>query len=139
MSAASDYTEQNVINALLRGIAFPLPSHTYVSLHTGDPTDAGGSEVDTANWPGYVRKQAEAGGAIGNGWSAPSNGVSTNSNTLSYPANNGAGTITVSHWAVYDAATGGNMLAHAPLQTPRDIGVGDVFVFDAGSLTVTMA
>ena len=37
MSAASNYTENNVLNALLRGIPFPLPVNTYVGLHTDDP------------------------------------------------------------------------------------------------------
>jgi hypothetical protein len=140
MSAASNYTEQNVLNALLRGATFPLPTNTYVALHTADPTDAGGSEVSTTNWPAYVRRQAEAGGAIGSGWTAPGDdGVSTNTNQLTYPGMDGALAVTVTHWAVYDALSGGNMLCHAALQTPRTLQTGDVFVFDIGSLTVTMA
>lgn len=71
MSAASSYTEANVINALLRGVAFPLPPNTYVSLHTADPSDAGGDEVTTTAFPAYVRREAEQGEAIGSGWSEP--------------------------------------------------------------------
>lgn len=139
MSAASNYTEANVINALLRGVAFPLPAGTYISLHTADPTDAGGNEVSTTDWPAYVRRHAEAGGAIGTGWTAPSNGLSTNTNQITYPGMNGVVPVQVTHWAVHDAATGGNMLFHAPLQTARTMLTGDVFVFDIGALTVTMA
>lgn len=139
MSAASNYTEANVINALLRGVTFPLPAGTYISLHTADPTDAGGNEVNTADWPAYVRRHAEAGGAIGTGWTAPSNGLSTNVNQITYPGMNGAVPVMVTHWAVHDAASGGNMLFHAPLQTARTMLTGDVFVFDIGALTVTMA
>lgn len=141
MSAASDYTEANVINALLRGVAFPLPTHTYVGLHTADPTDAGGNEVTVGAWPAYVRRQAEAGGAIGSGWSAPgaTNGQSKNANQLTYPGMDGAAPVTVTHWAVYDALSGGNMLFYAALQTSRTLQIGDVFVFDSNSLTVTMA
>ena len=139
MSAASNYTEANIINALLRGVAFPLPAGTYISLHTADPTDAGGNEVSTAAWPAYVRRHAEDGGAIGTGWTAPSNGVSTNAKQITYPGMNGASPVQVTHWAVHDAASGGNMLFHAPLQTARTMLTGDVFVFDIGALTVTMA
>lgn len=139
MSAASNYTENNVINALLRGVTFPLPSTVYVGLHTADPTDAGGNEVSTGNWPAYVRKDAAVGGAIASGWSAPSDGVSTNAKQIVYPGQNGVSNITVTHWALYDAATSGNMLAHAALQTSRTLQPGDVFVFDIGTLTVTMA
>ena len=139
MSAASNYTEANIINALLRGTAFPLPTKTYLSLHTSNPGETGGNEVSTSNWPAYVRKDAEVGGAIGTGWSAPSDGVSTNAKQVIYPTNNGAAAVTITHWAIYDEATGGNMLVYAPLTTARTLQPGDVFIFDIGSLTVQAA
>lgn len=136
MSAASNYTENNVINALLRGVAFPLPTKTYLSLHTANPGESGGSEVSTTNWPSYVRKDAANGEAIDTGWNEPVDGVTTNLQQVLYPSHNGASAITITHWAVYDAPTGGNMLNYAALNTPRTLQPGDVFVFDAGSLTV---
>lgn len=139
MSAASNYTENNVINAMLRGVAFPLPTGTFVALHTADPGDTGANEVTTTAFPAYVRRKAEGVGAIGTGWSAPSNGVSSNTNQLTYPGYNGSGTITITHFSVWDALTAGNPLCAAPLQTPRTLQIGDVFVFDAGALTVTQA
>ena len=139
MSAASNYTEANVINALLRGVTFPLPSTVYVSLHTASAGETGGNEVSTANWPAYVRKDAAVGGAIATGFAAPTDGVTTNAKQITYPGMNGASNVTVSHWALYDAATGGNLLAYGALQTARTLQPGDVFVFDIGALTVTMA
>lgn len=139
MSAASNYTEENVINALLRGVTFPLPSTVYVSLHTSNPGETGANEVSTGNWPAYVRKDAAVGGAINTGWAAPTDGVTTNSKQIVYPGMNGASNLTVSHWALFDAATGGNPLAYGALQTARTLQPGDVFVFDIGALTVTMA
>lgn len=139
MSAASNYTEANVINALLRGVTFPLPTKTYVSLHTASPGEAGGNEVTTAAFPAYVRKEAEVGGAIGSGWAAPTDGVTKNAKQLTYPGFDGASPVTVTHFAVYDAATGGNMLCYAALTTARTLQSGDVFVFDINALTVTMA
>ena len=139
MSAASNYTETNVINSLLRGVTFPVPTTVYVSLHTANPGETGGSEVSTAAWPAYVRKDAAVGGAISTGWAAPTDGVTTNSKQVTYPGMNGASNVTVSHWALYDAATTGNLLAYGALQTSRTLQPGDVFVFDIGALTVTMA
>lgn len=139
MSAASNYTEQNIINAMLRGTAFPLPTKTYVSLHTANPGETGGNEVTTAAWPQYARVEAEQGTAIGTGWIAPTDGVTKNAKQLTYPSMNGGADVTVTHWAIYDAATGGNMLAYAPLQTSRTLKTGDIFVFDAQSLTVSAA
>ncbi|MBU9386639.1 phage tail fiber protein [Burkholderia multivorans] len=138
MSAASDYTENNVINALLRGQAFPLPSKTYLSLHTANPGETGGNEVSTTVWPAYVRKDAEVGDAIGSGWAPPNNGTTTNAKQVLYPSHNGTSAITITHFAIYDAPTGGNMLCYAALNTPRTLQPGDVFVFDVGSLTVQM-
>ena len=136
MSAASNYTENNVINALLRGVEFPLPTKTYLSLHTANPGESGGNEVSTTNWPSYVRKDAANGDNIEDGWNAASDGTTTNAQQVLYPSHNGASAITITHWAIYDAATGGNMLVYAPLNTSRTLQPGDVFVFDAGALTV---
>lgn len=139
MAAASDYTKENVINALLRGVAFPLPAKTHLALHTDAPGGTGANEVLVADWPAYVRKEAEAGGLIGSGWDAPASGVTQNANQLTYPSNDGAASVTVSHWSIWDAATGGNCLAVGALTTARTLQVGDVFVFDINSLDVTMA
>lgn len=141
MAGASDYTEDNILKALLRGTAFPLPTGTYVSLHTADPGDTGANEVSVVAWPSYVRKHAENGGAIGAGWSAPSTSgsgrVSSNSLQIVYPSNNGAGTVTVTHFAIWDAVSGGNCLGSAALNTPQAITVAGVLIFDVGSLTIT--
>lgn len=144
MSAASDYTEKNVLNSMLRGVTYPLPSKVFVSLHTASPTDSGGGEVTTAAWPSYARVDAADGGAIATGWSVPGNGaggvqISRNTNQILYEGMNGSGPITVTHWALYDAATGGNLLCHAPLNTSRTLQVGDVFIFDRNSIEITMA
>lgn len=139
MSNASNYTETNIINALLRGTAFPLPTGVYVSLHTANPGEAGGNEVSTAAWPSYVRKDAADGGAIDSGWSAPTDGQTKNAKQILYPSMNGAGAVALTHWALYDASTGGNLLAYAPLTTPRTLNPGDVFVFDVNTLTVQAA
>lgn len=137
MAAASNYTETNIINALLRGVAFPVPTTVYVALHTADPTDAGGNEVSTGAWPAYVRKDAANGGAVNAGWAAPTNGVSNNLLQIIYPGMDGLSPVTVTHWSLYDAATGGNMLVHAALDTSRTLQPGDVFVFDSNALTVS--
>lgn len=137
MSSASTYLANNVLDATLRGVTYPLPSKVYISLHTADPTPAGGSEVSTAAWPSYVRKDAADGGAIATGFSAAAGGETKNAKQILFPGMDGESAVTVTHWAIYDAATAGNMLVFAPLDTPRTLQPGDVFVFDTNSLTVT--
>lgn len=141
MSKFSNYTEEKIIQTTLRGQAFPVPSGTFLALFTADPTDANitANEVGVAAWPSYVRQDAAAGGAIDTGWTAPSDGVSSNAKAITFPANNGAGAVTVTHIGIYDAATGGNLLYHAPLTAAKTLQIGDVISFAVGSITVTVA
>lgn len=139
MAGASTYTKNNILKALLQGTAMPLPAGTYISLHTADPGATGANEVGTGAWPAYVRRKAEGTGAMGTGWTTPTTGQSTNTNQLTYPSNDGAGNITVTHFAIWDAASGGNCLDSAALTTPRTLSVGDILVFDVGSLSVTVS
>lgn len=139
MTAASNYSEANIINAMLRGVAFPLPAGTYIALHTAEPTDDGNNEVTTAAWPSYERVHAESGGAIGTGWSAANDGQSKNTNQLMFPSMTGAQNMTVTHWSVWDAKTGGNCLLHAELQTARTLLTGDIFAFAVNALVVTQS
>lgn len=138
MSAASNYTEDNVINALLRGVAFPVPSGIYISLHTSNPGDTGAGEVSTSAWPAYVRKDAADGGDVDEGWAVPSDGTTTNLKQILYPSQNGASAVTITHFGLWDAASGGNYLCGASLFASRTLNPGDVFVFDIGSMTVRM-
>jgi hypothetical protein len=141
MSKFSSYTESNIISTTLRGAAFPVPSNVYVALFTADPGDAfvAANEVQVASWPAYVREDAAQGGAISTGWTAPSGGSSSNAKTITFPANNGAGAVTITHVGLVDAASGGNLLYHAPLVATKTLQVGDVLSFAIGSLVVTVS
>lgn len=141
MSKFSNYTENNIVETTLRGQAFPVPTSVYIALFTADPTDANvtANEVQTAAWPAYVRKDAADGGLIATGWTASADGVSSNAKTVTFPANNGAGSVTITHIGLYDAANGGNLLYHAPLTSSKTLLVGDVLSFGIGAITVTVA
>lgn len=112
-----------------------------MALFTADPTDANSSanEVSKAAMPAYVRMNAAGNGPIATGWTMPANGVTSNTNVISFPANNGASAITVTHTAIYDAATGGNLLYHSKLLMPKTLEQGDVLSFSIGSIMITMA
>lgn len=137
--SASDYVEENVLQSTLRGVAFPVPSNVYVALFTADPTDANvtANEVQTSAWPSYARVDCALGGSIDSGWTAPSGGVSSNAKALEFAANDGSAAVTVTHFGLYDAASGGNLLYHAPLDSAKTVNVGDVIAFAIGALTVT--
>lgn len=136
MSAASAYTMENVINSLLRGEPFPVPTDVYVALHTSNPGVSGGNEVQTTSWPSYRRMDSTEGGALADAWSAPDGGVSRNQHQMIYPVYDGTGALTVTHFSLWDASEGGNMLMFAPLTSSRTIQTADVFVLDIEKLTV---
>jgi hypothetical protein len=129
MSAISNYLENALLNATLRNTTYTSPATVYAGLFTTDPTDAGtGSEVSGGS---YARKAIT--------FAAPSNGVTTNSAAACEfdQATGSWGTIT--HFAIFDALTTGNMLYYGALTTSKTIASGDVFKFATSSVSVTLA
>lgn len=128
MAEMSNYLENALINATLRNTSYTSPATVYVGLYTSDPTDANtGTEVSGGS---YARVAATFG--------APSNGVSTNSASVEFPAATGSwGTI---GWiGILDASTSGNLLYHTPLDVSKVVGSGDTFRIPTSNLSVTLA
>jgi acyl-coenzyme A synthetase/AMP-(fatty) acid ligase len=127
MSAFSDYLENALLNHILRNTAMTSPSEVYVALFTSATTGAGGGTEVSGG--GYARQQVS--------FNAPSNGSVTNSADVTFPEAT-ADWGTISHFAIYDAATNGNMLFHGALDTAKNVNTGDVFKFPAGAITITL-
>lgn len=125
----TNYGENALLNAWLRGTTLPVPTH--IGLLTADPGEAG-SAASEPSGNGYARVALGAGSAF---WSAASGGACGNAATTEFPAATGAwGTLT--HFALFDAASGGNMIASDALAAPKAIESGDIARFAAGALTV---
>jgi len=128
MAEMSNYLENALINATLRNTSYTSPTTVYVALYTADPTDADltANEVSGGS---YARQAVTFG--------APSNGVSTNSASVTFPTASGNwGTIT--HIGIRDASTAGNLLYHTPLDTAKTVNSSDVFTISSGNLSVTL-
>jgi len=133
--AATTYTIENVLNALIRGQAFTQSSELWVALHAGDPGKDGSNEVNTTDWPSYVRRDSLQGDTQANAWSAPdAEGITWNQKQLIFPVFDGGTEITITHFSVFDAELGGNCLFSGALETPRQIGPSQVFVSDTDKL-----
>ena len=131
MSSFSDYTENLVLNWLLTTNSATRPTAWYVGLFTAAPSDTGGGTEVTGN--AYARV---ATGTIGVTGTSPT--TATNSAAIEFAAASGGNWGTITHAAIFDASSGGHMLAWAPLTTSRTINDGDVFRIPASSLTVTL-
>lgn len=137
MSAASNYLESALLEHF-RGTQLPLPSNFFVALHTSDPTDAANAtEVSTIDWPAYARQTV--GTPLSSAWTASADESGggkqiTNANTINFPANNGASSVVVTHFSIWDTGTGGNMWASAPLTAQKTIDPTDIFSAIPGAL-----
>lgn len=128
MAEMSNFLENALINGTIRGTTFTAPTTIFVALYTTDPTDADtGIEVTGGS---YVRQSVTFG--------APSNGASASNADVTFPIAT-ASFGTVSFVGLRDAVTGGNLLYHSPLDTPKTIENGDIFKIGTGNLTVTLA
>ena len=130
MSSFSDYTENLLLNWLLTTNSATRPTAWYVGLFTAAPSDTGGGTEVTGN--GYARV------ATGTISVSGTDTLATNAAAIEFAAASGGNWGTITHAAIFDASSGGNMLAWAALTTSRTINDGDVFRIPAGSLTVTL-
>lgn len=140
MAAMSDFLENKLIDWLFRGQAIGItgasaaagtgPTNLYVALLTAAPSDTGGgTEVSggsyarvavssaLANWAGT---QAAASTVASSGTS----GTTSNNGTITFPAPT-ANWGSITHFGIYDASTGGNLLIHGALTTAKTVNNGD--------------
>jgi hypothetical protein len=102
------------------------PTAWYVGLFTAAPGEAGGGTEVSGN--AYVREAVTF---------TVSGDTATNSAAIEWPTATGSwGTIT--HVAVFDADTSGNMLVYAALASSKTISTGDVLRIPLGDLDVTL-
>jgi hypothetical protein len=130
MGSFADYWENEILDHIF-GKGSYTPPTIYVGLSTADPTDDGsGLAEPTGN--AYTRVST-----LATDWNVASGGALDNANDITFSEATGSwGTIT--HFALFDAATGGNMLAHGALSASKAIGSGDVAKFAAGDLDVSL-
>ena len=150
MAAFSDFAENKLIDWLFRAQAIGItgataaagtgPATLYVALLTAAPSDTGGgTEVSgnayarvavtssLANWAGT---QAAASTTASTGTS----GTTSNNAAVTFPTPTPAGWGTVTHAAIYDASTAGNLIAWGALAASKVINADDAVSFPAGSL-----
>lgn len=134
MSAKSDYLENKILDHILGNTAFSAPATIYVALYTAAPNDAGGGTEVSGN--GYARKDVTNNTT---NWPNASNGDKSNGTAIEFAAASGGNWGTVTHFALFDAETAGNMLYYGALTVSKTINDGDQARFTAGSLTITEA
>lgn len=137
MSAASNYLELKVLDHVLRYASAPYtaPTTLYVGLFVNTSGNAAtnleaGTLTDEVSGGSYVRKTIT--------FNAASGGTSASAATVTFDAAT-ANWGTITHVAILDASTSGNVLFWGAVTTAKTIETGDTFQITAGSLTISLA
>lgn len=140
MAAMTNYLENKLVDHVFRATAYTAPATLYVALFTAAPSDTGGgTEVSGGS---YARAAVTSGASAWNGThgnttgaSSGTNGTISNASAIAFPAPT-ANWGSITHFAIFDAATSGNMLVWGALATAKTVNNGDPApTFAAGALT----
>ena len=103
------------------------PTAWYLGLFTSDPTETGSAGTEVSGG-GYVRKAVTF---------TVSGNLATNSAAIEWSAATSSwGTVT--HIAVLDASSSGNMIASNALTTAKAVATDDIIRVPAGDLDITL-
>ncbi len=124
----SNYLENELLDHIFNA-AYTNVATVYVALSTADPLDdASGMAEPVGN--NYAREAIT--------FSAASSRVITQSGDITFNTASGSwGTI--SHYAIYDAATSGNMLAHGSLNASKSVVNGNTPSIATTEITITFS
>jgi len=124
----SNTFETHVLNYVFTTTSVTRPTAWYLALFTSNPAeDASGTEVTTSG-TAYARQSATF---------TVSGNTASNSAAIEFPTAT-ASFGTVSHVGVFDASSGGNLIAYSALDTSKAISTGDVFRVPSGDLDITL-
>jgi hypothetical protein len=123
----SNTFETHVLQYVFTTGSVTRPTAWYVGLFTADPTDTGSGATEiTGN--NYSRVSATF---------SVSGATATTTAAVEFAAATGSwGTI--SHIGIFDASSGGNLIAHSALSASKAIGTGDVFRIPTGDIDITL-
>lgn len=127
---SSNYLRGKVTDHVLRNVAYTTPTTVYVSLHTADPTVNATANTEIAA-PWYARQAIT--------FSAQTvAGQTSNSGTITFPGVT-VSSVTITHFALWDSPTLGNMLEFGALSASKTFAVTDVPSWLPGQLASAMS
>ena len=137
MSAASNYLENKVLDHVLTATSYSAPATRYLALFTNTSGSAA-ANLEAGTLTDEVTTSSSAYGRETITFAAASGGSSASNATVTFDtATANWGTIT--HVAVMDAETSGNVLFYGAVTTSKTIETGDTFQVSSGNLTISLA
>lgn len=129
MSAASNYLENKILDHVLTATGYTQPSTRYLALftaNTGLETNSPSAEISGGS---YARQAVT--------FAAASAGSSATNATVTFPAAT-ANWGTITHVAIMDSVSAGNVLFWGAVTTSKNIESGDTFQVTSGNLTISL-
>ena len=107
-----------------------IPESYYLGLSSTEPTESGTNVTEPGSGTGYER-------VLLTNLGAPSDGEVSNSSSIDFDESTAAwGTMT--HFVIYDAQTGGNLLIYGELSADRSVEADTIMTIKTGSLKISV-
>lgn len=107
-----------------------LPAEYYIGLSTTAPNINGTNVTEPASSAGYTRIKLDM-------LSEPSSGVVINQSNIDFNEST-ASWGTVTHFVIFDALNGGNLLQYGSLSTPRSVETATIMTIKSGYLNLSV-
>jgi hypothetical protein len=133
MAGLVDSLENSVLDAILGGSTTYMPDPIYIGLMTSEPNDDGTGVVEPSGGS-YARV------SVANNltqWPAASGGQKSNANAIEFPTATAAWGV-ITHYGIFNAVSGGNLLAFGALTVSKDVQDTDIFSFLATTFVVAL-
>jgi hypothetical protein len=135
--AATTKMKNDILNKFFRGDTLEIPSVMYIALSKTAPNDAGGNATEPTA-ASYARLAVQSSSV---NWTEALSGSLSNSVALRFDEAQESWTTAaapITHWAIYDAQTGGNMLFYGSLVRSQEIPTGSILEIPENGLVTTI-
>ena len=133
MGSFSNFLELELLDQVFGALAYTAPATLYIALSTADPTDAGSGIAEPVG-NNYSRKSVANNKTT---WDTAVAGALANAIAITFPTASG-NWGTISHFAIFDDPTAGNMLAHGSLVVSKQVTTSDTAEFAIGDIDITL-
>ncbi len=130
----SNYAETEVLKYLLTTeVMGTRPTAWFVSLHTANPGDTGTDEVDiNTAYTNYTRQTVT--------FDIPTEvdvgpSYTQNNNVITFPSLTGTG-VNVTHFGIFDADVGGNLLYSGALDFSKNLTAGETLSWNIAQMVI---
>jgi len=111
MGSLSDHLENELLDHVF-GSVYSVPT-IYVALSTADPLDTGAGLAEPT-YTAYARVAHSS-------WNTAASRATSNNGAIQFPQKTDGGSETITHFAIMDALSDGNMLGHGAFTTSKSI------------------